>query len=131
VGARRNRRNFGDKAIALSRHGAQESRVIRILLQGGADFADGSVDAVIGVHKNILAPNALKDLVPGDELSPLFRKKEKQFQGDSFEADNAARAAQLKSAEVELKVPEVNDFAGHGEAVWKMTAILPGMDEAA
>jgi hypothetical protein len=25
----------------------------------------------------------------------------------------------------------VNDFAGHGETAWKMTAILPGMDEAA
>ena len=40
-----------------------------IVAEGLADFADGGVDAVLGVDEDFVAPEALGDFCPGDEFA--------------------------------------------------------------
>jgi len=59
------------------------------------DFADRSVNAVVGVEENPLAPNLLDNLIPGDELSPVLQEKQQEFHGGGFEFENSCSPAQL------------------------------------
>jgi hypothetical protein len=48
----------GGKAVSLPDYGFYESRLLRIIPQHHADLADSSVDAVIDIKEDVLAPKA-------------------------------------------------------------------------
>ncbi|HKM84535.1 MAG TPA: hypothetical protein VJY15_26695 [Candidatus Acidoferrum sp.] len=63
-----------------------------------AHFADSSVDAVVGVNEDILTPDGQEDLLSGDQAVAVLGEQEEQLEGNAFEFDETAGAAQLEGA---------------------------------
>jgi hypothetical protein len=53
----------GGEAVSLPDYGFYESRLLRVVAQCYADLADSSVDAVIDVEEDVLAPEAPGNLL--------------------------------------------------------------------
>jgi hypothetical protein len=49
-----------------------------------ANFADRSVDCVIGIKEEVLASKLFNDLFPRHQLAPPLDEQEQDFDGDSF-----------------------------------------------
>ena len=66
-----------NKAIALPGNRLHETRLFRIIPEDLADFSDGSVNPVLGVEEDILAPDFFDDLVAADQLAIAFDQERK------------------------------------------------------
>ena len=97
---------LGDEAIAFAGHGLDEAGMVGIVFQSLANFADGGIDAVLGVDEDFFAPEAVDDFLAGNDVAVFFREQEEQFHGDAFEFQDAAVAPQLEAGAVELKFSE-------------------------
>jgi hypothetical protein len=75
-------------------------RILRTIFQSQADLADRCFDGTVRIHKDVLAPNAIKDFLPGHQLATTFNQQKEQ--GNALEPDHAARSAQLEDSPVEL-----------------------------
>ena len=53
----------GGEAVSLSHHGFYETRPLGVVLQHQPDLADSSVDAVIDIKEDVLAPKATGNVV--------------------------------------------------------------------
>jgi hypothetical protein len=80
------------------------------------DFADGGVDAMLGVHKDFTVPQALDDFGSGDEMAIPGCQQNEQLHRFSFQLEGAARARQLKAVAIHLEVAEFKDSEWHGKA---------------
>ena len=102
---------FRYESIAFARYRVDEAGVVRVVFQGLADFADGSVDAVFGIDEDILAPETVDDFLAGDDATLALQKKDQQLHGDALEGNALAflgtsLAAQLEVGAIELKFGE-------------------------
>jgi hypothetical protein len=75
-----------------------------IVFEDLADFADGTVDAVIGVQKDAVAPDFLYDFLACDQLSSLLYQEQQDFHRDAFEFEGVTSATQLVGAQINLKI---------------------------
>ncbi len=98
-----------DEAVALSRDGLDDTRLFRVVLQGLSKLSDCSVDAVVDIKVDVLAPDLPGDLFPGDELSVLFGQQQQHFHRDALQPDRPARTAQLVGTGVELEITAKSD----------------------
>jgi len=105
--------DWGGEAIAFSGNGAEETRVFGIVFEGLAGLADSSVDAVVGVNEDIFTPDGQEDFLSGDETVAVLGKQEEQLEGNAFEFDETAGAAQLEGAWVEFEVFKSDGFVRH------------------
>ena len=94
----------GDKPVSPASHCLDKSRLFGVILEHLTDFADGCIDAVVGVEEDIFAPNLFDNLVPADELSVLRDQQQKKLHGDMLQLQWLARPAQFIGAEIELKL---------------------------
>jgi len=78
-----------------------------------AGFADSGVDAVVGVNEDVLPPDGLENFLTSDEALAVFGKQEEQLEGNAFEFDETAGAAQLEGAWVEFEVFKSDGFVRH------------------
>lgn len=78
-----------------------------------AGFADGGVDTVVGVNEDIFTPDGQEDFFSRDETVAVLGEQEKQLEGNAFEFDETAGAAQFEGAWVELEVFKSYGFARH------------------
>ena len=93
-----------DETIALASDGLYEARLFGIIPQDLADLADGAIDAVVGVKRDPGAPNALNDLLAGNDFVPLLDKEEQKLHGDALQFEHTTAAAHLVRTLVELKI---------------------------
>lgn len=86
-------------------------RLLRIVLQDLADFADGAVDAVVGIKKNALAPDFLGNFVARDKLTLLLDQDEQDLQGNALQFKGASQVAKFEGSQIDLKIlPESDGF---------------------
>ena len=103
----------GDEAIPPARDGLDESGVIGVIPEDAAELADGPVDAVVGIEEDLLPPDPLRDLFPGDQLSSSFHQQKQQIHRDALQLEHSAGAAQLVGPRVELEIlPQSDRFLG-------------------
>jgi hypothetical protein len=62
-----------DEAIAPAGDSLYKAGLFGVVIQDEANFADGAVDAVIGIEKYAFAPNPFDNLLAGDEFTGLFQ----------------------------------------------------------
>src|SRR6267154_4763165 len=62
------RLDHSDEAVPPAGDGLDETWLLRVVLQYLANFADSSVDAVVGVEENVFAPDSFDNLVAGHKL---------------------------------------------------------------
>jgi hypothetical protein len=105
--------DWGREAITFSGNGAEETRIFGIVFEGLAGFADSGVDAVVGINEDIFTPDGQEDFLSGDETVAVFGEQEEQLEGNAFEFDETAGAAQLEGARVELEDFKSYCFVGH------------------
>src|SRR5580704_1968733 len=74
-----------NESIASARERLHIARLLRIVLQNLTDFADGAVDAVVGVEKDVFAPDLPGDFFAGDELTFLLDQNEQDLQRNALE----------------------------------------------
>ena len=98
---------FPDEAVSLAGDGLNEAGIFGVVFERLADFADGGVDAVLGIDEDILAPDAVDDFLTGDDGSILFHQKQEQFHGDALQFQDAAFAAEFEARGVELKIAKL------------------------
>ena len=106
---------LADKAVALRCHGLNEARFFGVVAQNLADFADGSVDAVLGIDKDFAAPEMLGDFGSSNEIAVAGCQKNEQFHRLSFEPQVASGTGEFETASVQPKVAELEDGHGHGK----------------
>lgn len=109
-----------DEAVALAGDGLEEARVVGVFAEGVADFADGGVDAVLGVDEDFGVPEGAGDLVARDEAAAGGGEKDEELHGLAFETQGRAAAAQLEARAIQLKLAELDDAGGHGRKIsWR------------
>ena len=71
--------------------------MIWIVPEGLPDLTDCGVDAVLGIEKNILAPEALDNLLAADHVAILFRQQDEQLHGNAFKLQGLAIAPEYRA----------------------------------
>jgi hypothetical protein len=94
----------GHETISLASYGLDEAGVIAIVPERLADFADSTVDTVVGVEVDIRSPDSFDDLVAGDKLPGMLGEKEKQLQRNAFQLDRASGATKFVRSGIKLEV---------------------------
>src|SRR5215813_8752858 len=89
-----------NKSISLTRHRQYEFGVLGIISERLSDFANCRVDAVLGVNKNILAPQTLDDFLPGDKIPIFAGEQDEQLHRDLFQFDGTAGAEEFVTVAV-------------------------------
>ena len=91
-----------DEAISLPGHGLYESRGLGVILQDLTKLADRAPDTVVGIQENTLAPNPGNDLIPGNNLVPVFKQKEKDLERDALQLQHMTATAQPPGTQIKL-----------------------------
>src|ERR1700733_3008425 len=84
-----------------------------MLPQRHTNLADGGVDAVLGIDKNIFAPKPFDDLLAGGDTAFFFRKQDQKLGGDAFQFLNPSVPPQFEAGAIQLKISELVDPARH------------------
>ena len=108
-----------DKAVPSSRDGLYETGPLGIVSKRPADFPYGGIDSVVGVYKDILAPQTFYDFLPGDDVALTLREENQQFHRDALQPDaldfpGRSLTAQFEIAAIELKLTEFVQRPRHG-----------------
>ena len=101
----------GGKAVSPPHHGFYETRLLWIVPQDHADFADRSVNAVIDIEEEVLAPKPLGDLLAGYQPPAPFDQQDEQLHGEFFQAQEAFAPLEPILGLVECEIAEL-EFLG-------------------
>lgn len=121
---------LGNEAVTLTRNRLDEARFFGIIPERKANLADGGVDSMLGVNKNILAPEALDDFISRDEIPIFAREQDEQLHGDLFQLDRTTGTEKFKTVAVEGELVELDWACRHGE--WRLRwsrSIAPGVQK--
>src|SRR6202041_2276015 len=111
------RNNQRDEAISLPGHGLYEPWGLGVILQDLAKLADRTPDTVVGIQEDTLAPNPGNDLIPGNNLVPVFKQQEKDLERDTLELQHMTATAAPPRPRVTLLVLAAPDpFLPHSDA---------------
>ena len=94
----------GDEAIPLAGDGLYETRLFGIVLQNLPDLTNRSINAVIGVEEDILAPDSRDDVLPANDLSLVLDQDRQNLCRNALQFEQTTGAAQGVCGEVELEV---------------------------
>ena len=109
--------DWGYETVSPAGEGFDETRLLRIVFQDLTDFADGAVDAVVGIEKDVFAPDFLGDFFAGDELAFLLNEDDENLQGKALELDDTSGLAEFEGSQIDLEVlPESDKFLRSGRA---------------
>ena len=101
----------GGKAVPPPHHGFYETRLLWIVPQDHADLADCRVNTVINIKEDILAPEALGDLLAGYQPAAPFDQQDEQLHGEFFQAQEALPPLKPILGLVECEIAEL-EFLG-------------------
>jgi hypothetical protein len=89
------------------------ARLLGIVVQYLADFADSAVNAVVGIEKGVLAPDLLGDFFAGDELTFLLDQYKQHLYRNALELKRATVLPEFEGSQIDLEVlTEPNGFLG-------------------
>jgi hypothetical protein len=77
------------ESVASPGYGLDKSRLFGIVLKDLGDFPNSSIDGVIGIEEDVLAPQLFDDLFPRHQLASPLHQQEQNFRGDSFHLQRA------------------------------------------
>src|ERR1035438_5012277 len=83
----------GNKPVATTVQGFNETRVLGIIPQGFAQLLDTAVEAVIEVNEGVCGPKLSPQLLPGDRLSGALQKNSQDLKGLFLQLDADATLA--------------------------------------
>ena len=75
--------NGGYETISPSDNGLNVVRLIRIIVESLPEFPNRSIDAVVGVEKDVLTPNPLNNLFTCNKLRASLDEEQEQFHGNA------------------------------------------------
>ena len=95
--------DWGDEAVSAPWNCLQVARRVGVIIQRVPHFSDGYAEAVIELNEGILRPQALTDLLPGEDLSRPLQKHDEQAIGKvlDFHACPIPREATLLKVQFE------------------------------
>jgi hypothetical protein len=73
------------KSVTPPCDGLDKTWSFGIVFEDLADFPDRSIDCVIGIEEDVLAPKLFNDLFPGYQLARPHHQQEQDFHGDPFQ----------------------------------------------
>jgi hypothetical protein len=97
----------GHKPVTLARNRLDEPWPLDVFPQSGPNLANGSIDAVLSINKNILAPQSLDNLPPADDLPIFFQQQDEQLHGNALEFQRAIQTSQFKARGIQFKIAEL------------------------
>jgi hypothetical protein len=89
-------------------------RIVGIVAEQIAEFADGGVDAVFGIDEDFARPKPSGDFATSDELTFSGSEQDEQFQGFTLDAQGTAVAEELERSAVKPEVAELIGEAAQG-----------------
>jgi hypothetical protein len=103
-----------DETVAATGQGLDEAGIIGGVAEGFAELVDGGVEAVAEIDKGVLRPDALAELIAGDELAGVFEESGQNLKGLARKLDANPGFAQFtggkvhgEGAEAKLRFDEV------------------------
>lgn len=81
-----------EKAVALAGHGFDETRILRVILDGGAEFLQGGVEATVKIDVGSFGPQRLAKLFARDDLTGPLKEQRKDAEGLFLDFDACALA---------------------------------------
>ena len=120
-----------DKAVASPGDGLDVKGLLRGIAQGLTEFADGGVDAIVGLNESVGRPELQFQFVAGDNLSPSFKQEQENFQRLILHADTMPLAAKFARSGIDLEYAKSLDRSGrsarsHGSRPMQVETALPG-----
>ncbi|XWK55277.1 hypothetical protein RBB74_02930 [Tunturiibacter gelidiferens] len=73
-----------------------------VILQDLAKLADRAPDTVVGIQENTLAPNPGDDLIPSNNLVPVFKQQEKDLERDTLKLQHMTTMAKPPRTQINL-----------------------------
>src|SRR5580704_16409713 len=104
---------LNDEAVAFSGDGAKKTWPFYVFAQGGANLSNRSVDAVLGIDKDVFAPEPFDDLVPGRDCAVFFEQKDEQLHRNAFKPYDSAVTPQLETRWIKLEVAKFVGGSNH------------------
>jgi hypothetical protein len=101
------------EAIPPSGNGLNETRLLRIVLQHLPDLAHCAIDAVVHIQVGALAPDPLRNLLPGDQVARALGEQEQDVQRDALELQGTTSPPELIGRAVKLQVLAEADGLGN------------------
>ena len=75
-----------------------------VIVKHLANLPDGGVDTVVGVEKDVFAPDPLHNLISGHQLATVLDKEAKKVGRNAFELEHLAGLFQFEGAEIEFEI---------------------------
>jgi hypothetical protein len=91
------------KAISASRDGFNEARIVRILVNCGAQFLKNYIQASVEVDECAIRPQPLPQFVTADDLPGVFQEQDENAKGLILNFDASAISRQSALGYVRLK----------------------------
>jgi hypothetical protein len=79
-----------------------ESRALGVILQRLPKFPDRAPDTVVGIQEDTLAPDPGNDLIPGNNLVPVFKQQEKDVERDTLKLQPMTATSESARTQVNL-----------------------------
>ena len=92
-----------------------ESWPLYVFPQSRSNLANGSIDAVLSINKDIFAPQPLDNLLPADDLPIFLQQQDEQLHGNALEFQRAILTSQFKAGGVQFKIAELVGGRGHND----------------
>ena len=101
----------GNESVSPAGERLDIARLLRIVLEHLADFADGAVDAVVGIEKDVFSPDLFRNFFARDELAFLLNQDEQDLQGNALEFQGTSKVAELEGSQIDLEIlPKPDGF---------------------
>src|SRR3974390_2102503 len=111
---------FGDKTIPPPHDCLQESRLRRVILQRDADLANRSVDSLLHVDEDILAPERVCNLLTRHQLALVVDKIHQKLQWQTFQAHTLSGPRELELSIIEFELAEANLLIRHESRLFRV-----------
>ena len=107
------------EAIPFAGDGLDETRLFGIVAEDLPDFADGFVDAVLGIEEDVLAPDSVNDLFARDETTVALHQKGEELHRNFLEFEDALASSKLVAVLVQFELSKLDNCVGHSRGYSK------------
>jgi len=119
-------RDGSDKAVAAFGESFDEARVVGFVGEGVAEFVDGGVEAVFEIDEGIFGPEALLELLAGDDEAGCSKRMARIWKGRSWSLRRMPDLRSSPESRSASYAPKRISEGSWGEVVTKSPA---GIDE--
>ena len=95
-----------DEAISEFGKSLEEARLFDIVFQGGANLADGEVQAMLKIDKGLRSPNTFGKFRPAYDVARARNEQNQDFGGLGLQFDADSIVAEFSGVEIKLEAFE-------------------------